>query len=273
MCGICGALRLDTPPDLAKRVDQMNRALVHRGPDSHGQFASNGASMAIRRLAVIDLKTGDQPIANEDQSLWLVFNGEIYNYRELTSQLQHRGHRFRTKSDTETILHAYEEYGSSAPQHLHGMFAFAIFDTRDQSLFLARDRFGEKPLFYYPEAHGLVFSSELRSLMEWPHLPRKTDVDALAHYLRVGFTPTPLTLFQGIYELPPGCWLRWSNGQLQIQEYYTPDYRPEPALEDENEAIEAVRHALANAVQRQMVSDVPLGAFLSGGIDSRPNSE
>ena len=268
MCGICGALRLDSQPDLEDRVDLMNRALIHRGPDSQGQFARNGASLAVRRLAVIDLKTGDQPIANEDQSLWIVFNGEIYNYRELAGQLQQQGHRFRTKSDTETVLHAYEEYGTATPQQLKGMFAFAIFDTRDRSLFLARDRFGEKPLFYYPEAQGLVFSSELRSLMEWPDLPRKTDHEALAHYLRVGFTPTPLTMFQSIYELPPGCWLRWSNGQVRTQEYYTPDYHPAPELEDEKEAIEAVREALTKAVRRQMVSDVPLGAFLSGGIDS-----
>lgn len=268
MCGICGAVQRHPPPDLAARVDRMNCALVHRGPDSAGRYSHDGVSLAVRRLAIIDLETGDQPISSEDEAIWVTLNGEIYNYRELTAELQKRGHRFKTRSDTEVIVHGYEEYGVSIVERLKGMFAIALYDATRRRLYLARDRFGEKPLFYHSSADGLVFSSELASLLEWPGLPRETDREALGYYLRMGFVPEPLTFFRDIAQLPAGCWMRWEDDRAEIHRYHQPDYSPDPGLEDEGAVLEAVEDALKNAVRRQMVSDVPLGAFLSGGIDS-----
>ncbi|MBI4338408.1 MAG: asparagine synthase (glutamine-hydrolyzing) [Chloroflexi bacterium] len=268
MCGICGAIGPNPPENLQARVHAMNQAMIHRGPDSEGCFSDQRGAIAMRRLAIIDLQTGDQPIPNEDKALWVVLNGEVYNYIELGEDLKGKGHRFRTLSDTETIVHAYEEYGVDVPLHLEGMFAFAIYDTRDGSLFMARDRFGEKPLFYSQRGNTLVFSSEVRSLLEWPEIPRRIDREALAYYLRMGLVPSPLTLLEGVRELPPGCALLWRSGQPTVRPYYTPDYQPSPELEDEADAVEAVREAVWKAVRRQMRSDVPLGAFLSGGIDS-----
>ncbi|MBI4312528.1 MAG: asparagine synthase (glutamine-hydrolyzing) [Chloroflexi bacterium] len=256
------------PDDLCQRVERMNCALTHRGPDSQGSFVDKGGALAMRRLAIIDLQTGDQPISNENGTVWVILNGEIYNYVELTADLDRRGHRFKTRSDTEAIVHAYEEYGEATPQHLEGMFAFAIYDARDGSLFMARDRFGEKPLFYWRNGDTLVFSSEVRSLLEWPGIPRKVDQEALGYYLRVGHTPCPLTLLRDVCELPPASWLLWRDGQATVRPYYVPHYEPSPNLLEDGAAIEAVRSALDKAVRRQMRSDVPLGAFLSGGIDS-----
>ena len=269
MCGICGIYA----PNFADRVEtvaRMNQALVHRGPDDAGQFDGQTASIAMRRLCIIDLTTGHQPIANEDGSLQIVFNGEIYNYRELRDQLLATGrHTFKTTSDTEVILHLYEEYGIDTPKYLHGMFAFCIYDTKNNSLFLARDRFGEKPLFYSViEGKTLAFSSEVTSLLEGNQIERKLDVQALSYFLHIGYCPAPLTLFAGIRELPAAHWLQWKQGELKTGVYYRPTYHTEPKLLREEEAVEAVRTTLLKVVKRQMVSDVPLGAFLSGGIDS-----
>lgn len=268
MCGICGAAKRNSLVDLDAQVDRMNRALLHRGPDSEGRYSNGGVSMAMRRLAIIDLETGDQPVSNEDKTIWVTLNGEVYNYLELGDSLRKKGHKFRTRSDTEVIAHGYEEYGISVVERIKGMFALALYDTRKRCLYLARDRFGEKPLFYYSSTDELVYSSELASLMEWPGLPRETDREALGYYLRMGFTPEPLTLFRSIKQLPAGCWLKWTESETAINRYYHIDYSPDPALRDDEAVHEQVGNALRNAVRRQAVSDVPLGALLSGGIDS-----
>lgn len=270
MCGICGISSEAGREDLKSVVAAMSQALYHRGPDDGGQFDAPQASIAMRRLSIIDLATGQQPIANEDQTLRIVFNGEIYNYRDLRQQLLASGrHRFTTSSDTEVILHLYEEHGLQTPALLHGMFTFCIHDRRDDSLFIARDRFGEKPLYYSVSGpRTFAFSSELASLLEFSAIDRKLSAEALYYYLHVGYLPSPLTMFSGVRELPAGHWLRWRQGRLETGAYYQPEYRPDPALRHEAEAVAAVRDTLLRAVKRQMVSDVPLGAFLSGGIDS-----
>ena len=269
MCGICG-LSSTSYEDRVATVGRMNDALIHRGPNDAGQYDGYQSSIAMRRLSILDLTTGHQPIANEDQSLQIVFNGEIYNYRELREKLIATGrHIFKTTSDTEVILHLYEEYGQDAPKYLQGMFAFCIYDTKRESLFIARDRFGEKPLFYAKPTQGtFAFSSELTSLLEVKGIERKLDIEALSYFLHVGYVPTPLTLLKSVRELPAGHWLTWQQGKLEIGKYYQPNYTPDPALQREEDAVEAVRATLLKVVKRQMVSDVPLGAFLSGGIDS-----
>ena len=269
MCGISG-IYSPSFENRANTVARMNQALVHRGPDDGGQFDGQAASIAMRRLCIIDLKTGHQPISNEDNTLQIVFNGEIYNYRELRERLLASGrHTFKTTTDTEVILHLYEEYGEETPKHLQGMFSFCIYDTKNASLFLARDRFGEKPLFYSViGGNTFAFSSEVTSLVEFEQIERTLDVESLFYFLHIGYCPSPLTIFKEIRELSPGHWMRWEHGKLNIGSYYRPQYNPDPTLKHEEDAVEAVRTTLLKAVKRQMVSDVPLGAFLSGGIDS-----
>ena len=269
MCGICGIWSADPGLSLKDSVEKMNAALSHRGPDDGGQCVDPTCSLAMRRLSIIDLVTGHQPIDNEDGSLTIVFNGEIYNFRALRKQLETTGrHEFRTNTDTEVILHLYEEYGENMPRLLNGMFAFCIYDRREQTLFLARDRFGEKPLFYSIQGNELAFSSEIDSLLEWRRIPRKLDYEALYYFLHLGYIPAPLTLFEGVKQLPAGRWMRWQSGSLTIESFYSPTYKPDPNLRDERSAVEGLRDVLVRAVGAQMMSDVPLGAFLSGGIDS-----
>ena len=246
----------------------MNSLLAHRGPDSQGQEGPGRVILAMRRLAVIDLQTGDQPMPSGDKSVWAVLNGEIYNFKSVRAELQALGHKFVTDSDTEVVANGYVQWGPDVVRKLIGMFAIAIHDSRSDELFLARDRFGEKPLFYFQGDGDLYFSSELRSLLSSPSVPRVLNREALGYYLRFGYAPVPLTLLQGVMELEPGCTLLWSNGGTKINRYYNPDYTPYPEFEDPEVAIDAVRKSLETAVTRQMVSDVPLGAFLSGGIDS-----
>lgn len=269
MCGICGIASLSPNDGLSSTVSVMNQALRHRGPDDSGQYSSDRCSIAMRRLAIIDLQGGHQPIANEDDTLHIVFNGEIYNYRELRDALESTGrHKFKTNSDTEVILHLYEEHKEATPGLLQGMFAFCIYNRSDHSLFLARDRFGEKPLFYSAANTAFAFSSELSSLLEWNAVRRSINLDALFFYLRLGIAPSPLTLFAHVQQLTPGCWLRWHDGSLQVRSYYEPVYEVDSSLQDEAAAKAAVRACILRAVKKQMISDVPLGAFLSGGIDS-----
>lgn len=223
----------------------------------------------MRRLSIIDLVTGHQPIENEDCSAAIFFNGEIYNFAALRRQIEATGkHVFRTNTDTEVILHLYEEHGCGMPALLHGMFAVAIYDRREGALFLARDRFGEKPLYYATRGREISFSSEIDSLLRSPSVSRAIDYEALYYLLHVGSIPAPLTLFREIKQLPPGHWMRWEGGKLAIQPFYRPAYQPDPALADEGTAVEALRESLLECVRNQMVADVPLGAFLSGGIDS-----
>jgi len=267
MCGICGQVFVDERFPDAEVLLRMNSALVHRGPDSEGMHQAPGVGLAMRRLAVIDLSTGDQPITNEDGSLWIVFNGEIFNFKQLHADLEKAGHQFKTRSDTECILHLYEDHGDDCVQYLNGQFAFALWDASRQRLLLARDRMGEKPLFYSRQGDTLYFSSELTSLLTG--LPNQPDIDlnAIDLYLGLQYVPDPLTVYQGVYKLPPASTLTWQNGELQVERYWQAAFAPkwdQPG----DQLAETLRQKLRHAVEIRMLSDVPLGAHLSGGIDS-----
>jgi asparagine synthase (glutamine-hydrolysing) len=269
MCGIAGFVQNQPAPRQPRtaRVAAMCDAIRHRGPDDGGLYVDDVAALGMRRLSIIDLSTGHQPMANEDETLWVVFNGEIYNYRPLARELGTLGHRFRTASDTEVIVHAWEEWGPAALVRLHGMFAIAVWDARDRTLWLARDRPGIKPLHYTLVGDGIRFASEIKSFLVDPQFPRAVDLAALDHYCSFLYTPGDRSIFSSVRKLPPGHVLRWKNGAAAIERYWTL-----PAGEtfsgSERDAAHALREALAAAVRSHMVSDVPLGAFLSGGIDS-----
>ena len=272
MCGIYGFRARDSsePPnvDVLRRMAQ---TLVHRGPDGGGEHFDGVLGFGMRRLSIIDLENGNQPLANEDSSLWIVFNGEIYNYRELAKELSARGHHFRTRSDTEAIVHLYEEEGESCVERLRGMFAFAIWDARQRSLFLARDRLGIKPLYYATTAKGFVFGSELKALLACPWLERSVDPAAISAYLRFGYIPDPQTLLRGVFKLPPGHALTVCDGRVPEPKRYwdcAPLFASAATHVDEREAAEALWQTLRSAVASHLVADVPLGAFLSGGVDS-----
>jgi len=266
MCGIAG--RVDSSqavtPDL---IGRMCAALEHRGPDSKGSFLEPGVGLGIRRLRVIDLDTGDQPISNEEGSVVVVHNGEIYNYRELRSDLEARGHTFKTQSDTEVIVHLYEVHGAGCVRSLHGMFAFALWDRRHRRLLLARDRVGKKPLVYSHENGSISFASELHALLQDPAVSREVDYPALDDYLFFQYVPAPRTAFRHIRKLPPASTLVFEDGRVTIERYWQLDYGAKRDL-TLAEAGPAIREALGAAVRRRLVSDVPLGALLSGGIDS-----
>src|SRR5205823_895707 len=245
----------------------MNEAIRHRGPDEDGFYFNDGVGLAMRRLAIIDLKSGQQPIPNADRTAWIVFNGEIYNYRELRKQLEDAGHRFETNSDTEAIVHAYDQYGTDCPKYLRGMFAFAIWDTRNRSLFLARDRVGKKPLLYAQVDGQLIFGSEFSSLLLHPAVSRDVDYEAIHHYLSFICVPAPLTAYRSIRKLEPGHWLLWQNGEIKTERYWQLDFSKKVKITEE-EAGERVVDLLRDAVKVRLMSEVPLGAFLSGGVDS-----
>lgn len=271
MCGICGIIDLQhrtKPAERQASVAQMNARIFHRGPDEGSQESYATSTLAMRRLSIIDLHTGSQPIYNETKTVAVFFNGEIYNYLELLEELQAKGHRFQTKSDTETLVHLYEEYGPSMTQYLRGMYAFCIYDQVRERYFLARDRFGEKPLFYHQKEGVLSFSSELTSLLENRAIPRKLNREAFHYYLRAGIVPEPLTLFADVFCLPAGHQMLLDKQGLQVESYFNIDYRPDTSLKTEADVVDYVKPILEQAVQRQLRSDVPLGAFLSGGIDS-----
>ena len=264
MCGICGIASLNGPAD-PHRLARMSATLVHRGPDSDGPFADGPVALAARRLAIIDLETGDQPIANEDSTIHVVQNGELYNYRELRSGLERAGHRFRTHGDTEVLVHLYEEHGLDFARRLRGMFSVALWDATRRRLVLARDRFGIKPLYYRATREGLEFASELRAL------PRgEIHLDALEAFLAFNSIPAPLTIFRDARKLPPGHVLVWEDGDFRIERFA----RPAPAAagelrgDDEAELVEELRARLRDSVRAHLVSDVPVGILLSGGIDS-----
>ncbi len=270
MCGICGlALATDEAPSPEAQaiVRQMNARLAHRGPDGEGVHFAPGIGLAMRRLAIIDLETGDQPIPNEDASLWIVFNGEVYNFPQLRAHLLRRGHRFRTRTDTETILHLYEEHGLECVHHLRGMFAFALWDAPRRRLFLARDRLGQKPLYYTVQHGTLYFASELPALLSaLPH-PPEISLEALDLYLALQYIPEPLTPYQGVYKLPAAHWLTWQEGRMEIRRYWDLAYTPKWTASDADLLAE-LRARVQEAVRLRLISEVPLGAHLSGGIDS-----
>jgi asparagine synthase (glutamine-hydrolysing) len=250
-------------------VGRMCEAVRHRGPDEDGFYLRESVGLAMRRLAIIDLRGGQQPMHNEDKSAWIVFNGEIYNYLELREKLEKLGHKFYTDSDTEAIVHAYEAYGADCPKHLRGMFAFAIWDERREELFLARDRVGKKPLLYAEVDGELVFGSEFTALLLHPKVSRAIDMRALHYYLSFMCVPAPLTAYRDIKKLEPGHTLRWRkrDGQIRTERYWQPDFTHKTSLGEE-EAGERLMEILRDAVRVRLMSEVPLGAFLSGGIDS-----
>ncbi|MCL4531135.1 MAG: asparagine synthase (glutamine-hydrolyzing), partial [Chloroflexi bacterium] len=245
----------------------MTTAIAHRGPDSDGFYTSNSVGLAMRRLAVIDVSGGDQPITNEDESIWIVFNGECYNYPEMRAELQRRGHHLSTKTDTECVVHFYEDEGDDCIKRLRGMFAFALWDKKKNRLLLGRDRLGKKPMYYTIQNGTLYFGSELSAIFAaLPHKP-EINLEAIDLYLSLQYIPDPLTAYQGICKLPPASTLVWENGQAKINRYWDFSYQPKISG-DENDLTEELRARLREAVKMRLLSEVPLGAHLSGGIDS-----
>jgi asparagine synthase (glutamine-hydrolysing) len=268
MCGIAGFVNANGDAIDRSALEAMNQAIVHRGPDEDGFYVRENVGLAMRRLSIIDVSGGHQPIYNADKTKWLVFNGEIYNYQELRSDLEKRGHRLYTRSDTEAVLHLYEDFGADCLQHLRGMFAFAIWDEEDRSLFLARDRVGKKPLLYSHQPNGdLIFGSEFSALLKHPAISREVDNDAIDSYLSYLCVPAPQTAFKQIRKLEPGHWLRWKDGQIETKRYWQPDFSKKIKI-TEDEAIEETTRILRESTRLRLISEVPLGAFLSGGVDS-----
>jgi len=267
MCGIVGIVRNDGKPVDEELLTRMNNAIRHRGPDDDGFYVNGSVGLGMRRLAIIDLKGGAQPIHNQDRTSWIVFNGEIYNYLELREKLEKLGHTFYTNSDTEAIVHAYDQFGADCPKHLRGMFAFAIWNERNGELFLARDRVGKKPLLYAQVNGQLIFGSEFSALLLHPDVSRDIQPEALDYYLSFMCIPAPLTAYRAIRKLEPGHWLRWRKGEIELQRYWQPDFTKKVELSEE-EAGERTVEILRDAVRVRLMSEVPLGAFLSGGIDS-----
>lgn len=296
MCGISGIIHLDGRPVDPQLMLRMNRTLQHRGPDEDGFFIntkdalpalsdmgarflslSESKEVAVRgqghvglghrRLSIIDLSTGQQPLCNEDGTVWISFNGEIYNFLEIKASLKSRGHRFRTSSDTETIVHAYEEWGENAIERLRGMFAIALWDERQQKLVLARDRVGKKPIYYYQDDKKLIFASEIKAILEVPDVNRDLDLTALSDYLSLTYIPSPKSIFKHIQKLPAAHYAIVQQGEIKIESYWDLDFSPNHR-KSEQQIIDDVLGILEEATKIRMLSEVPLGAFLSGGVDS-----
>lgn len=273
MCGIVGKVYRDPSRAVDSRLlEAMHNCIVHRGPDDSGLWTAPPAGFGFRRLSIIDLATGHQPMLNEDGTVAIVFNGEIYNYTDLRKLLVDAGHVFTTNSDTETILHGYEQWGTGVASRLRGMFAFAVFDTKMRTLYAARDRVGKKPLYYARVRPGtadeaIVFASELKSILADPGFERQVDFAALSHYLTYQYVPHPWSIFEGAKKLPPGHWMTWRDGELRIERYWELVYGPKLQISEE-EAIERTLAEMDEAVRIRLMSEVPLGCFLSGGIDS-----
>jgi asparagine synthase (glutamine-hydrolysing) len=263
MCGIAGFKGKNQ-----NILRGMIKSINHRGPNETGEFVDEFFSLGMARLSIIDLSGGSQPIWNERKNICVFQNGEIYNYQELRLHLEQKGHFFKTNSDTEVIVHLYEEYGYDTPKFLKGMFAFCIYDLEQRKIFIAKDRFGEKPLFYYHHGEKFIYSSEIKSLLEHPEIPRKLSRKGLNTFLQSTFVPEPNTLLENIFALPPGGFLVYQNNLLSLKSYFEIAYQPQIAINSIEEAAELCRPILSQAVERQMISDVPIGAFLSGGIDS-----
>lgn len=268
MCGIVGQIRRDQRNVERDLIQHMCAALEHRGPDSRGLHISENVGLGIQRLRVIDIETGDQPVYNEDGSIVVVFNGEIYNYRELRAQLQSRGHTLATGGDTEVIVHLYEEEGPACVCSLDGMFAFALWDARRSQLLLARDRVGKKPLFYALRDGSLTFASELGALVADGEIERDVDLQGLDCFLAHGYVQAPQSIFQGVSKLPPASTLLYRDRGVELKRYWRLDYSRKRTNVDRRAVAEEVRETFTRAVRKRLISDVPLGAFLSGGVDS-----
>jgi asparagine synthase (glutamine-hydrolysing) len=268
MCGIAGIVSLQGKPVFEQELRNMCLAIVHRGPDDEGFYFGTGVGFGMRRLSIIDLDSGRQPVSNEDGSVWVVFNGEIYNFQELRREMEGRGHVFSTRSDTETIVHLYEEYGKHCVDHLRGMFAFALWDERRRQLLIARDRLGIKPLYYAEIGGRLLFASELKSILQLPEVGRNLNWSAVSHLFSFLSTPPTEAIIDGVHKLEPGHLLTASPGRVPvIERYWDLNFEPDYGR-DEGYFVQRVRGLLEESVRLHMVSDVPLGAFLSGGIDS-----
>ena len=267
MCGIYGVLNLDGASAATAPLERMGSTIVHRGPDDEGMHRDGPCAIGMRRLSIIDIAGGHQPLSNEDGSLWLVANGEIYNYRELRTDLEARGHRFATHSDCETILHLYEDHGLDFVRHLNGMFGFALWDNRKQQLVVGRDRLGIKPIYVYQDGRRLVFGSEAKAVLAAIDARPQLASSALRSYLELGYVPAPRCMFKNLRKLAPGSLLIASGGKVEERRYW----RVPAAIDQvrsENDWLDAVRDGIDRSVRMQMVSDVPIGAFLSGGVDS-----
>jgi asparagine synthase (glutamine-hydrolysing) len=267
MCGICGVVSYEPGDGGANPiVEKMNRTLHHRGPDDEGYYHDSRVSLAMRRLSIIDLFTGHQPISNENGDVWVVYNGEIYNFRQVRAELEKRGHVFKTQTDTEIIVHAYEEYGLDCVKYFNGMFALALWDNRRCRLLLARDHMGIKPLYYWAGRDKLVFGSELKALAAHPDVPRQVSLAAIDLFLSLEYIPSPYTIYEDVFKLPPGHILVAENSNVTVSPFW--DIPVQPVAEREDECAEILAGLLKEAVGMRLISDVPLGAFLSGGIDS-----
>jgi asparagine synthase (glutamine-hydrolysing) len=264
MCGICGFNWNDS-----ELISRMNNVIVHRGPDQEGTYCCDDVSFGHRRLSIIDLSEhGRQPMFNEDGSICLIFNGEIYNFQQLRDELTSKGHSFSSDSDSEVIIHAYEEYGVEALHKLQGMFAFAIYDKNQKSIFLARDRVGIKPLYYYQKDGKLVFASEIKAILEDKNIAREINHQALYDYIGFEFVPAPDTMFQNIFKMPAGYYMVVKDGQSQLKQYWDVSFQQKRSWSSYDEAVEQLRSLLDASVKSHLISDVPLGVFLSGGLDS-----
>ncbi|MDH5811885.1 MAG: asparagine synthase (glutamine-hydrolyzing) [Candidatus Verstraetearchaeota archaeon] len=269
MCGICGKINFDrqqpVDPELIRRMMDL---LYHRGPDGGGMYCSGSIGLGHRRLSIIDLSTGNQPMCNETGTIWVVYNGEIYNFRDLRAHLEDKGHRFKSKSDTEVILHAFEEWGPESVKKLRGMFAFALWDSRRNMLLLARDRVGVKPLYYVNTGKGLVFASEIKAIVADQSVERRINPLAVDRFMTYGYLPGSETLIEGIFKLPPGHYLILQDGKLTVREYWDLHFKNPPVDMSFRDAMEELRVLLRQTVRDHMISDVPVGVLLSGGVDS-----
>jgi len=269
MCGICGKFELDLQARVSPAlVKAMADTISHRGPDDEGYYVSGPIGLGFRRLSIIDLNTGHQPISNEDGSVWIVFNGEIYNYQELREHLLSRGHVFKTRTDTEVIVHLYEEFGEGCVDKLRGMFAFAIWDNRNKLLFIARDRLGIKPLYYASSSKSLVFASEMKAILADPEVRREVEPATIDRFLSFNYTPGEETFFKNIRKLQPGHYIVVRQGELHIRQYWDLHFSTEPEHPNQKQAEERLVNLLEESVRLHMISDVPVGFLLSGGLDS-----
>jgi asparagine synthase (glutamine-hydrolysing) len=265
MCGICGIHSSSgVQPD---ELNNMLRSIAHRGPDDEGYYLEGTIGLGNRRLSIIDIPGGKQPLCNEDKTVWIVCNGEIYNYKQLRRNLENIGHVFRSNSDTEVIIHLYEEYGPSCVEELNGMFAFGLWDQRHQRLVLARDRIGQKPLYYAQDGHRFLFGSEIKAILAASNNQREIDYESLHHYLSLRFIPPPKTFFRNIYKLPPAHILIFQDNEIRISQYWQFSFNHKLET-NETDLLEGLRHKLGETIRSHLVSDVPVGAFLSGGLDS-----
>ena len=269
MCGIAGKFNFDQArPVDRERLTAMATAVAHRGPDADGFYLGDSVGLGHRRLSIIDLSTGNQPLTNEDRTIWVVFNGEIYNFADVRQELEQHGHRFRTHTDTEVIVHAYEQWGDDAVDRFRGMFAFALWDEPRRRLLLVRDRLGVKPLYYSANAGGVTFGSEIKSLLADPDVPREWSPESLDAYLALGYVPAPRTIYRNVWKLPAGHLLVAENSRVRVRRYWDLTFTGDGDPTREAEYVDRLEALVDESVRLRLLSDVPLGAFLSGGIDS-----